>query len=65
MNENDKIAFVILQFAELVKKFGTDRAVKILDCISAIHEATKDIPDDIKEDAFQWVVDISKKPESQ
>jgi len=61
MNENDKLAFVILELAELVKKFGQEKALKILDCINAINEATKDIPNDIKEDAIQWVFDIAKK----
>ena len=61
MTENEKLSFIILQLGDLVKKYGLEKALKILDCIKAIHEATKDFPDDIKEDAIQWVIDMAKK----
>jgi len=60
-DKNEQIAFVISELAELVKKFGADKAIKILDCINAIHEATKQFPDDIREDAIQWVIDVTEK----
>ena len=60
MREND-LSFVLLEMADLIKKFGKDKAFKILDCCTAIHEATKDFPDDIKEDAIEWVIDVSRR----
>ena len=55
------LSVVILEMSELVKKFGKDKALQILDCCEAIHEATKDFSDDVKDDAIKWVMDIARK----
>ena len=63
MIENEKLAFVVSQMGELVKRHGADKAMKILDCCNAIYNATKDFSDDVKEDAIQWVLELARKLE--
>lgn len=60
MNEK-QLAVVLREMNELEKKFGQYKAFKIFECISSIHKATEPFPEDVKEDAMQWVLDLSLK----
>ena len=63
MSENEKLAFVVSQMGELVRRHGADKAMKILDCCNAIYNATKDFSDDVKDDTIEWVLELAKKSE--
>ena len=61
MTADKDTALVLAEMVGLVAKVGAPRATQIFDCLNAIHEATKDFPDDIKQEAVQWAFEIARK----